>query len=117
MGPLRIRVSTLHQLHRKDDLQMTSYTPDFLLKHAVPEPGLEFPASCARGGNTSGVLSTADDDVWLERGDDCAVEGRFGGKGLDDGEVLGVVYLEEVSARILGSAPEDVLWRSCPCSK
>lgn len=73
---------------------MTSHTTDFLLKHAVPEPSLEFSASRAGRGDASSVLSTSDNDVWLERGDDCAVERSFSGERLKDGEVFGVMYLE-----------------------
>lgn len=97
IGPLNIGVSTVTPPCRHHS-QMTSHTTDFLLKHAVPEPGLEFTASRAGGRNTSSVLSTSDNDVWLEGGNDCAVKRGFGGERLEDGEVFGVVYLERGSA-------------------
>jgi hypothetical protein len=82
-------------------LQMTSYTTNLLLEHTVPEPGLELSASCACRGNASCILTTSDDHIRLEGGDDCAVERGFRGEGLDDGKVLGIMYL----------------WgRSAPCS-
>lgn len=75
------------------DSQVTSYTTDFLLEHTMPEPSLELSASCACGGDTSGILTTSNNHIRLERGDDCAVERSFRGEGLDDGKVLGVMYL------------------------
>lgn len=59
----------------------------------MPEPSLEFSASCACGGDTSSILTTSNNHIRLERGDDCAVERSFRRESLDDGKVLGVMYL------------------------
>jgi hypothetical protein len=98
IGPLQISSLSVKQILDRlvavFNLQMTSYSTDLLFEHSVVEPGLELSTSSRGGSDASCILSTSYDDIRFGRGDDGTVEWRLRGVGLDDLEVLGIVYLE-----------------------
>ena len=54
---------------------MTLYSSNLLFKDAVKEADLEFTGSCIGGGDITGLLTTPQDDLVLERRDGGCVDG------------------------------------------
>lgn len=75
--------------YRVEGTEMATDAADLILEDLVVETRLEFTLSGGGGCDVHGCLSTAEDDEVFLGGDDGAVEGRVGGVGLEDLEVLG----------------------------
>lgn len=89
--------------------EVTADTPNLVLEDLVVEPRLEFTLARGGRGDVHGGLATAEDDKVLLAGDAGTVEGRIGGVGLEDLEVLGGDELGGVSGPVLG-------WGDCRCT-